>query len=255
VTLRQRAMRVPFLRTHIRAIHSAFFMRWKPTPASVQEKIANYCSRNDNIYFVQIGANNGIDQFTDLREKFNWSGLLLEPQKQVFTELERSIGNGQNIEILNAAIANLSQDRMLHKISFSNSRWATGLASFHEDVIRHHVQNGWIEKCAAEEGIKLPSHVDDWFSKERVRCVTFGELVESFNIKKIDILAIDTEGYDFEVIKLIDMSAVKPRIIVFESVHLEKFVYKACVKYLRQNGYALNEDGKDVIACNPWLPG
>ncbi len=36
------------------------------------------------------------------------------------------------------------------------------------------------------------------------------------NIHGFDILSIDTEGYDFEIIKLIDLKRFHPEVILFE---------------------------------------
>lgn len=59
-------------------------------------------------------------------------------------------------------------------------------------------------------------------AKETVQCITFDTLVQRNRVKRIDLLQIDTEGFDFEIIKMINFDRIKPRILQFEHRHLTK---------------------------------
>ena len=49
-----------------------------------------------------------------------------------------------------------------------------------------------------------------------VKCVKFSDFIKSKNIRSLDLLIIDTEGYDYEIIMSIDFEILKPNIIRFE---------------------------------------
>jgi hypothetical protein len=64
----------------------------------------------------------------------------------------------------------------------------------------------------------------------------------------LDYLQIDTEGFDDEIIKMIDFSQVKPKLIKFESVHLSLEKKLSTVDLLKSQGYKIIDEGTDMIA-------
>ena len=55
-----------------------------------------------------------------------------------------------------------------------------------------------------------------YLDQVKVKCVSFADFIKSNAIEKLDLLLLDTEGYDFQILMSIDFSSVKPRIIRFE---------------------------------------
>lgn len=53
-------------------------------------------------------------------------------------------------------------------------------------------------------------------------CTSLIQLVKDHDLFGLDYLQIDTEGFDDEIIKMIDFSIIKPKLIKFELVHLSK---------------------------------
>jgi hypothetical protein len=49
-----------------------------------------------------------------------------------------------------------------------------------------------------------------------VNCVSFSRFIDSQNIKELDLLIVDTEGYDFEILLGVLKTKLRPRIIRFE---------------------------------------
>ena len=93
-----------------------------------------------------------------------------------------------------------------------------------------------------------------------VNCVTFDTLFFQTNLKYVDVLQIDTEGYDYEIIKLFNVERRKPRIINFEHAHLSDDDWNACVSMLISTGYHVAVAGHDTLAylrepCPPVSPG
>src|SRR5262245_9636510 len=84
------ALRVQFpsLFSLIRSIYRFPRDYWKPKPGCIQKEIEQFCRTTTRpITFVQIGANDGEDEFAPLRREFQWSGIMVEPQRRVFEQL------------------------------------------------------------------------------------------------------------------------------------------------------------------------
>jgi hypothetical protein len=81
-----------------------------------------------------------------------------------------------------------------------------------------------------------------------VRCITFESLCRLHRVEAVDLIEIDTEGYDFEVIKLIDLDRFRPRLVIYEHLHLEPDARAECSEHMRRHGY---EEISDVLntAC------
>ena len=66
----------------------------------------------------------------------------------------------------------------------------------------------------------------------------------------MDLLQIDTEGYDYEILRTIDFSRLRPRFINYERELLQDDG-PACRSMLSAAGYVLfdwGEDDKDTLA-------
>ena len=81
--------------------------------------------------------------------------------------------------------------------------------------------------------------------------LTFTDIFKKYQINQIDLLQIDTEGYDGELIKLFPFDLFKPSIIHFESKHLNKEELEIVLEHLLSNGYFIARDkAEDMIAIN-----
>jgi FkbM family methyltransferase len=230
---------------------------WKPLPIfSITDKLIEYIEKNDNVFFIQIGANDGIhdpdngysDPLNPLIKQYNLNGIIIEPQPKVFEELRKTYKENNNLILEKIAIAQETKNKHLYTISFSTARWATGLASFYKEVIQKHIDNGRVESKAKEEGIKLPLKRSQYISSEEVECITFEDLMKKHNVNDISFILIDTEGYDYEIIKLIDFEKYKPSILIFEHKHLSVSDYKNCLDLLKQFNYVVRLNSGDTIA-------
>jgi hypothetical protein len=74
-------------------------------------------------------------------------------------------------------------------------------------------------------------------------------LLNKHNVKKIDLLQIDVEGYDGELLVGIDFSKIKPRYIRYEDKHIDtafkdnltKVSSDDVISYLIESGYEVGE--------------
>ena len=84
------------------------------------------------------------------------------------------------------------------------------------------------------------------------KCISLSDLIKEQNIKHIDLLQIDTEGYDYQILKSIDFTIVKPTIISFEHGVRMGIMTKEQLfeiqNLLMDNGYSVLVDEHDVRA-------
>ncbi len=72
---------------------------------------------------------------------------------------------------------------------------------------------------------------------ETVNCITFDDLLKKHKISHITYLQIDAEGYDFEILRSIDFDTMKPDMLRYEYVNLERDEQQNCLAILRDAGY------------------
>jgi len=86
---------------------------------------------------------------------------------------------------------------------------------------------------------------------EKVQADTLMNIVnKNYNYNYIDFIQIDTEGFDYEVIKMIDFNTIKPYIIKYESVNLPKKDKENLSLMLKEQGYFLFTEVGDTIGIN-----
>ena len=83
----------------------------------------------------------------------------------------------------------------------------------------------------------------------QVPTLSAASLLAKHGIVELDLLQIDTEGFDYEIIKMFLNTGVKPAIISFESACLDFKTLCECMNLLTSNGYRLLTIGIDTIAC------
>jgi len=68
-----------------------------------------------------------------------------------------------------------------------------------------------------------------------------------FEVPKVDLLHVDTEGYDYEILKLYPFEIYKPQIVIFEHSHLSSDDHVAARGFLKKLGYQTKSYGADTI--------
>lgn len=226
---------------------------YKPASGSMAQVLDHKLKSLQPFCFVQIGGNDGFinDPVFRFVKRYPCKGIIVEPQKDVFNDrLKKTYRSEKKVILENIAISDKSGIRKLYKLSISNSRWATGLASFKRSSLLDQIEEGYVSRKAKKEGISLPDSIDDWITFEEVNCTTIQDLLIKHQFKTLDFLQIDTEGYDFEIIKTIDFSQLKPLIISYENLHLGEQDKISCEELLVEHGYRLEHIGSDSIAFN-----
>lgn len=242
------------LSAHNSRIYSSFYkFFYKPKPGSLAEFIDLFSKENPGLKVVQIGANDGFNK--DPVHKFirrdNWQGVLLEPQPDVYEKyLKKLHKNTRGIHTLNAALDYIDGSRTMYKLAVSDNRWAHGLSSFNRDVLEKAIDSGRIANKLEEEGRPVPSRKEDYIQEVSVSCISSATLLKKYQIGRPDFLQIDTEGFDYEIIKIFNIPENKPRVIVYENHNLSAKVNQECEDFLRSEGYVVKEYSGDTLAMH-----
>jgi FkbM family methyltransferase len=224
---------------------------YKPGKDTIDGFTSLYSRSRERVTVVQIGANDGInnDPIHKFIKRDHWHGVLLEPQRYVFDKyLEPLYRKTEGIIVLNAALDVQDGQKLIYKVAVSGSRWATGLSSFNREVLEAAVRSGYIEREAIKEGAPLPEDKAKYITEEEVECISTRSLIKKYGLEKIDWLQIDTEGFDFEIIKMFNIEVTRPEVIVYENLHFNTEQQIECLDFLYKNGYLCRTFGPNTLA-------
>jgi hypothetical protein len=113
----------------------------------------------------------------------------------------------------------------------------------------------WYDQLGSFDPNQVLKHGFDakYLASEQVRCEPLADVLSRNDIKQIDLLHIDVEGYEFEVIKQLDLSQ-PPRAILYENMHLSDTDKIMAEKLLVDAGYRVRRLLKDTLAISPRRP-
>lgn len=240
-----------FLAQYCKSVFRCYYKHlWKPAPGSLAARIDAFSKSRQKIRFIQVGSNDGIQH--DPLHKFiirdRWSGILTEPQPEAY-QLLKKLYRGMDIVPLNAAVDSHVTGRILYRISFTRQRWASGLSSFNRSQIEKVIDSGYVDERCKKEGIIPPADKADYIEEIQVPCMSFTEIAGSWLFEDgIDLLHIDTEGYDYEILKQFDFVRNQPGMVIFEHSHLSSDDYSAAVTMLQSFGYTTTRLSSDTVA-------
>lgn len=224
---------------------------YKPKPGTIEVFLDKFSREHTNITFLQVGANDGFinDPLHMFIKRDNWSGVLLEPQPEVFNEYMSKLHRKRpGIIPLNAALDREDGTRPIYKMAISTERWAHGLSSFSREVLEKKIDDGSMAKNIRRQGVILPERREDYITSEEIRTISPDTLLKYFGGKNLDLLAIDTEGFDYEILKMLDLDRISPEVIIYEEAVFDEATKAECRGYLESHGYTCQSLHRDVLA-------
>lgn len=198
--------------------------------------------RGSDMFVLQIGAMDGktFDPIYEYITRFNWGGLLVEPIAEQFEKLKQTYVDRDNINFANTAIAENQGTTIMYRLPAEllakedTPKWGVGTSSFYKD-----------------RNALTFDEVKDHIIETQVPCTTLQALLSQHNVERIDLLQIDTEGYDYHVLKQFDFERYKPFVVHMEIVNLPKSEQGACKQILDKHGYLHAKAGYDLLAVSP----
>jgi len=208
--------------------------------------------------FFQIGTNTGNDNFRKLCIEHKPDIIVLVEPNIIHTkDIENNYRGMPNIHIFNNAIYYEDNKEVELYLPAINGVYGN------KGENGHRYSNGQFSL--------LP--MNDWGEKKNMikiiaKTITFDTICQKLNITDIEYLQIDTEGFDSEIIKMLDLNKYNIKQIRYEkwgfpvdrftryhNENKEKFGIngmKFVEEKFKKNGYTLRDindmDGNDIIA-------
>lgn len=200
--------------------------------------LCHYLQQQNHIpFFLQIGAFNGVDgdPLYPYTSRGLLRGCLVEPQADAFEQLRLNYANHPQVILKHAAIGAQSGAATLFRIrpGTAGPSWLHQIASFHREVVLSHSEH-------------IPN-IEQAIITETVSTVTFDEIIAELGTEP-EIVVIDTEGHDFEVIKLMNVAVHRPSILLYEHKHLSPKEHDESIRLLANAGYRLAIVKQDTLA-------
>jgi FkbM family methyltransferase len=213
-----------------------FFIR-----SHTEALMADFARDFPRAHFIQIGANDGLT-FDPLREILllpgvHWSGLLVEPVAHLYAQLRERCLPFPDLQTERAAIGETDGSARIFRVETKpgDPIWLEHLASFDREILR---------RTAAA----LPD-VEERIVGETVPCLRVETLLRNHAIEHTDLLVIDTEGWDWRVLRQFDLGRLRPWLILVEHQHLTDEEKRATYEALARGGYEWAETPEgDTIA-------
>jgi len=181
-----------------------------------------------DVSLVQVGANDGQrgDPVRPFISQYGWRALLIEPLPEPFALLSRRYARDERIAMANVAIAETDGELTLYVKPGTRTTTASALPK--RNVL------------GREAGLRPVT----------VEALTFGTVFARHGVERVDLLQIDTEGYDYRVLRTFDLERYRPAIVNLEYYCLPIRERLATCELLRDAGYGYVFGRMDLLAVD-----
>lgn len=194
--------------------------------------------------FVKVGANDGItgDPFSEiLLANEDWTGLLIEPAPNCFDRLKANFHDGRRFSLDQVAIGASASKASFYYMDQKAADFLPNLPSWYDQLgsfDRNHIVK------------HLGSVAGPFIIECQVEVLPLPEVTARNGIEEIHLLHIDTEGYDYDVLKTVDFANHPPLAVFVEHKHLSDAKKIEMLDLLRKCGYSVRDCGGDYFAVN-----
>lgn len=189
-----------------------FFLREKMRSHFDEIKLIKDFLKEKRGVMFDVGSRDGASFIPFLLK--GWDIFAFEPDKNNFKNISQYLKKWNlNANLVEKAVSNIEEVRTFY--TSTSSSGIPSLLKFNKN--------------------QVPSH--------ELKTIMLKNFIKSNNIKKIDFLKIDIEGYDLMALKGFDFSNFKPRVIMceFEDIKTNLLGYSTTdmAKFLKDQGYFL----------------
>ncbi|MAM27946.1 MAG: hypothetical protein CMC13_02895 [Flavobacteriaceae bacterium] len=148
---------------------------------------------------VEVGAFDGVHLSNSFAlEQIGWSSICIEPNPEMFKQLERN--RPASININNAIVG----DKNINEIEFfAEEIGVLSGCNYDADDVKKRYENRGLE-------YKEPDKIN-------VAATTLTTLFKKLNVNTIDVLSIDVEGFEIEVLKGLNLNSVDVKLFIIEA--------------------------------------
>lgn len=232
--------RFPSAYNYLQKVYGFYHLHTEPP---VQKQIQKLFENKSSVFFVQVGSNDGLkgDPIRSLITRHKeWKGIFIEPVGFLFERLKNNYNHEHRFIFENVAIGTEEKHLKFYYVSEEANKalryelpyWYDQLGSFDKNHIFKHL------------GYKIEPYIVE----EDIKCVPIQEIFDRNSITAIDLLHIDTEGFDYKILSQVNFERYQPLIILYEHRHLSLEEREKAKSLLKTVGYALVEYRGDTLA-------
>ena len=133
-----------------------------------------------------------------------------EPLPGIFEVLKANYGQRPGLNFVNAAISEQDGTRTLYTVRIDADTFS-----------KAHQFSSFRRESLLQRTERVPD-IASRIEEIEVRCISLSTLLKEAGSRAVDILLVDTEGYDFTILKMIDFTKMKPAIICYEHIYIDK---------------------------------
>lgn len=208
---------------------------------SVVNETQRYLKNKKNLYVIDVGANTGAYVDHLIEKNSIVKAILFEPQPGLYNYMVEKYKHLPEIIVENYALSDSEQCYRLNDSSFNYH-----INHLHEDDPNFNL------------GLTLIKYTNEP-SNDKTK--SFDQLRHQYNLERIDVIKIDTEGEDFRVLngftETLNSLEIKP-LIIFEMnwfmsqsyLEAQKIFDEFCIKTGYINNIDLNHRG-DFVLTHP----
>ena len=194
----------------------------------------------DRVFVVQIGSNDGKSGdplYSLLVRNTSWEALFVEPVPFLFERLRKNYGTNRRFRFENVAIAEQVGVRKFYYINDTAKKHLLGLPC-------------WFDQLGSFDRSHISRHfgtaLDEFIVCEDIPTLPLATLFEHNRVNRIDLLHIDTEGYDWAILQQLDLRKYTPTAILFEHNHLSEEAKEEACAFLHGR-YSITRLGEDFF--------
>ena len=235
----------------------------KSTPLQVRSKIrqslqpffysfgiSKYCKQSlaglDNLleqyidyksgFFVEAGANDGLKQSNTyyLEAVKGWRGILIEPVRDLYYKCKQ---NRPNSICINAALVSSDYGASHVELEYADLMTCVSSSSENYEFDHDHVLLGK----------QIQSIASDAPKQVRAKALTLTNIFENYQLKRIDFMSLDLEGYEIEALRGLDLERYGPSWLLIEVRNLPSLEKVLDGLYQVEAELTSNEKYKDIL--------
>lgn len=231
-----------FLRATARRVY-----RWlRPTTHMVvQRQLRRALGSREDVVFVQVGSNDGLhnDPLRDfVLASPGWRGVFIEPVPFIFERLRANYADAARFSFENVAIGTGDGPAATPFYYVS----AAARAALGDEL------PAWFDQLGSFDRTHIVKHLDGklepYIVETEVETVPLQVVLDRNDVTRLDLVHIDTEGFDYDVLVQIDLARYRPAAVLYEHRHLDIDKQRAAVTYLAQHGYSCTVYDGDTLA-------